>query len=585
MATVDELAGVFRLPVASSSPLCIRRNTDPSYENMEDIIIFGYDEQGIVDNPNPIPRGINTNALTKHTSSFGLSGAGKTTGNFNLLYQLFEKRVPFMVVETAKKEYRALKKARKHKNKCFRELAEILEVYTLGAEEYSPLRFNPLEIPKGIGKYEHIDNLMGCFLAAMPSFPALPGILSEALEEVYDSHSDPDRPPIIADLYAACLKVLSEKSYCEEVSSNIRAALEVRLGSLTRGTAGTIFNCRHSVPNILHLMSLYSILEIDRLSDDHKCLIPLFIMTAIRENLKCLPPADGLRFVMLFEESHNIFGPSGEAKPSEETPDPKAFVAKFITRMLAELRSLGVGIFLCDQHPTSLDPSAVKSTSTKIAFRQTYGKDREELGLSMLLSEMEVEDIARLGPGEAFFYKEGYYRPIRIRTRNLHKELDLKEPTDEQLLENIRNDKWFQDMASMRVNTELDQLKEHMDEFENKRIAIMKNTVKLEECYKYILDESNNPKSKKRLLLVMGKAGKLKKQLLSLYKMFRRGPYKRYSPALNCLNVEDANVKAYANDLSNRFESVVKKGVDSVYSKIEQLIKNCKTLIRKGGVS
>ena len=94
---------------------------------MEDIIIFGYDEQGIVDNPNPIPRGINTNALTKHTSSFGLSGAGKTTGNFNLLYQLFEKRVPFMVVETAKKEYRALKKSRKHKNKCFCELAEILE--------------------------------------------------------------------------------------------------------------------------------------------------------------------------------------------------------------------------------------------------------------------------------------------------------------------------------------------------------------------------------------------------------------------------------------------------------------------------
>ena len=57
-----------------------------------------------------------------------------------------------------------------------------------------------------------------------------------------------------------------------------------------------------------------------------------------------------------------------------------------------------------------------------------------------------------------------------------------------------------------------------------------------------------------------------------------------YSPALNCLNVEDANIKAYATDLNNRFESVVKKGVDSVYSKIEQLIKNCKTLIRKGSV-
>jgi len=584
LATVDELAGAFRLSVASSSsPLCMRRNTDPVYEDINNLIVFGYDEQGIEGNCNALPRGVLVNALCKHLAVLGVSGSAKTTFNFCLLCQLFKKGIPCMVIETAKKEYRALKKFRKHKNKCFRELAENLEVYTLGAEEYSPLRFNPLEILKGIGKDEHIDNLMGCFLAAMPTFPSLPGILSEALEEVYNSHPDPDWPPIIADLYAACLKVLSEKSYCGEVSSNIRAALEVRLGSLTRGTAGTIFNCRRSVPNISYLMSSFSIQEIDRLSDDHKCLIPLFLMSSLRENLKCMPPANGLRFVMLLEESHNIFGPSGEARPSEETPDPKAFVAKFITKMLAELRALGVGIILSDQHPTALDPSAVKSTSSKIAFRQVYGKDREELALSMLLSATEVEDLARLKPGEAFLYKEGYFRPIRIKTRNLHEELDLTELTDEQLLDNIKNDQWFQDMAIARVSTEMDQLKEHMDGFENERIAIIRHTIKLQECYKYILDQINDPKSKRRLLLIIRKASKLKKQLLSSYKVFCKGPYKMYSPALNCLNVDDAGTKACAADLSNRFESVIKKGTDSVYSKIEQLIKNCKTLMRKGG--
>jgi len=44
LATVDELAGVFRLPVASiTSPKCIAKNTDPEFQNGTDLILVGYD--------------------------------------------------------------------------------------------------------------------------------------------------------------------------------------------------------------------------------------------------------------------------------------------------------------------------------------------------------------------------------------------------------------------------------------------------------------------------------------------------------------------------------------------------------------
>ena len=91
LATVDELKGAFRLPVASSfSPvLCMRKSTDPVYEDPKDLIVIGYNDQGIEGNPNPIPVGIRLDELRKHVAIFGVSGSGKTTLNIHILYQLF----------------------------------------------------------------------------------------------------------------------------------------------------------------------------------------------------------------------------------------------------------------------------------------------------------------------------------------------------------------------------------------------------------------------------------------------------------------------------------------------------------------
>lgn len=55
LASVKELAGVFRLPVASyNSPLCIRKNTDPPSENPRESILLGHDADLIGVQP-PIP--------------------------------------------------------------------------------------------------------------------------------------------------------------------------------------------------------------------------------------------------------------------------------------------------------------------------------------------------------------------------------------------------------------------------------------------------------------------------------------------------------------------------------------------------
>jgi len=86
LATVDELTGIFRPPVASiSSPRCIRKNTDPPHEKDQDIIIVGYDQE----NPG-LARGPRVSSLVKHMFVTGTPGTGKTTSILGLLIQLWK---------------------------------------------------------------------------------------------------------------------------------------------------------------------------------------------------------------------------------------------------------------------------------------------------------------------------------------------------------------------------------------------------------------------------------------------------------------------------------------------------------------
>ncbi len=220
LATVDEFKGAFRFPVASAfSPvLCLRKSTDPVYEDPKGGIIIGFNEQGIENNSNPIPVIITLDEIRKHMAIFGLSGTGKTTLEIYIFFQLFGKSIPFIAFETSKTELRVIKKFKNHKNKRYRKLAEELQVFTLGNEKCSPLRSNPLELIGGIEIDTHIVNRRDLFLASMANFPALSGILSEAMELCHESHPDPDRPPVIADLYNACLKVCHDASINGELS-------------------------------------------------------------------------------------------------------------------------------------------------------------------------------------------------------------------------------------------------------------------------------------------------------------------------------------------------------------------------------
>jgi hypothetical protein len=585
IATVEELSGIVRLPVAPiNSPCCIRKNTDPPNENGDRLITFGFDQNTFSKEGKGLDRGYAIIQSCKHAFFSGSTGTSKTNSTLNLIFEHFPHGIPFLVIEPVKTEYRILKTLKKHSDKTARQLAEAVEIYTPGNENISPYRFNPLWRCQGIAVEEHIDYILSCFMAAMPVSGPLPALLGEALERVYEDHPKEDDPPIMDDLVTATERVLNEKGYSAETNSDIRAALEVRLGTLTRRHIGKVFQSQFSVPNIKHLMAVPTIIEFDRLHLDQSCLLTLFILTSIREYLKTSPKTtEGLRYLIIIEEAHIIAGSTNKAVASADIADPRAFSTEMICRMLAELRALGVGIVIVDQFPSAVAPEVIKSTTTKLAFRQVAKEDREELGAAMLFGQAEMEEIARLKVGEAFFITEGYYKPRRIQTVNLHNRFDFNTPTlNEKILAYMQDDTWFKDAALQRTAAELTQLRKKMDGYDNKRIKMMGELAVLLAQYPKILAQPNTKEKFQMLNKIMCEAQELKHRLSISYRSFFKDTYKKYLNSNIPSIVKDPVVIELWENIVNRFKSIIRPDVKSTSNLIDEFIARCQRDISLG---
>jgi len=570
LATVEELQGALRLPVASSkSPVCIRKNTDPPSENEKDVIALGFD----YDNPS-VRRVIPIRNLPKHIFACGMPGSAKTNTGMNLCLQLHQNKIPFLIIEPVKTEYRILKTLKDCSDNNARGLAKKLEIYTPGNEKISPYRFNPLELPPGISVDEHSDRLNDCFLASMPVSGPLPALLRESLERVYENYPEADRPPTIADLVSTVDQVLEEKGYSQETVSDIKTALEVRIGSLTRGSIGKVFQCTHSFPDLNHLLNSPTLIELDRLPREQGCLLILFLLVNLLERLKTSPNnGHGVRYVIIIEEAHNIVGRTGQAAASADIADPKAFASELIVRMLAELRAMGVAVIIIDQHTSTVAPEVIKSTGTKIAFRQADEHDREELGTSMIMNQDEKQEMARLRPGEAFFLTEGYHGPRKIKTPNLHERFDFNIPVDnENILPYLRDDSWYQTTALERVENDLFHLNEHMNQFDDIRLQNLQKLTALMALHLQILTKPESAGTSRRLSELKEEAWHLKKRITNSYKSFLRNSYRKYLSPHNGFEVQDSLVQEMKNNLVNRFESIIEPDVKRTLNMIDSFL-------------
>jgi hypothetical protein len=392
--------------------------TNQSFNPGEDVVKIG----AILDRGEPVGTDLRIRRcdLTKHGIIAGVTGAGKTNTCFSLLEQVWNegKGVPFMVIESAKSEYRALLKNPRFKG---------LRVFTVGDERISPIRLNPFQVPKGILVQSHIDYLQALFGAAFVLYPPMPYVLAMSIQRVYEEkgwdltlnrnlrgEDSPSCFPTLDDLIATVRRVSDGMGYEGEIRSNIKAGLEGRLNQLRIGGGkGVMLNCRVSMSDD-DLFGAPCILELKQLvSDEEKAFLIGLLLIRLYEYYEAKGVSgDGtLKHLTLIEEAHRLLK-NVSTEQGGESANPQGKAIEVFANLLAEIRAFGEGIYMAEQIPTKLAPEALKNTNLKLIQRLVALDDREAVGSTMNLNEDQLRAISTLAAGQAVVYLEGMEKPV-----------------------------------------------------------------------------------------------------------------------------------------------------------------------------
>ena len=420
--TTNELSMLAGLPQKEVIGMRLREEvefglnyTEPE---QEDRIYLG----NLVQNGNEVERTpiyLDKDVLDKHIFIAGVTGSGKTTTCHKILLQ---SKLPFLVIEPAKTEYRILRN-----NPACKDLL----VFTLGNEKAAPFRLNPFEFLPHENITSHVDMIKASIEAAFDMEAAIPQLIETILYKCYEDYgwdittnknSKYANPfadgvfafPTMNDLLKNIKKVVEEQGFDERLKSEYIGSIRARLQSLVIGSKGLMLNTRRSV-SFADLLDRKVVLELEGIKNgNEKALIMGFILSAFNEAVKAryLHDKKAHAHIILVEESHRLLskympGDSQNKKQGVET----------FSDMLAEIRKYGEGLIIVDQIPNKLAPDVLKNTNTKIVHRLFAQDDKEAVGNTMALKEEQKEFLSNLNAGRAIMFSDNYGQALQVQIK------------------------------------------------------------------------------------------------------------------------------------------------------------------------
>ncbi len=115
----------------------------------------------------------------KHIGIYSITGGGKTNVSQNILLQLLEKKIPFLVVDW-KRSYRDLYTLK-------RTAVKKIETYTVGRKTASPFSWNPLRGPPGIHPKTWISVIAEILEKSHISGQGVADIFTEILDRKFEA--------------------------------------------------------------------------------------------------------------------------------------------------------------------------------------------------------------------------------------------------------------------------------------------------------------------------------------------------------------------------------------------------------------
>lgn len=351
--------------------------------------------------------GFSLKDLAKHMLVVGTPGSGKTTFSVSLLDRLWkDHKIPFLVIEPAKNEYRALVQS----------IPE-LQVFTPGKNFISPFVFNPFVPPKNVKLETYKSTLKTAFAAAVSMSTPLDKIFEESINNCYsdfrwlDTYTVDDKGKTfnISDFIKCFQQTFDEIGYTGD-AKNIGRAGVVRLNSLVN-----LFDNYFSIPieDILQKPTIIELAAIEN-SDQKALIIALLLLSILAYVNSNYVGEGGLKNVILLEEAHVLL--DADTNAGQGDANPSAIAQGLVKRMLAEIRSYGVGLVIADQSPRKVSTDVVALTDMKMVFRLVESVDKQIIGDSTNMTDVQVQRMAKLKPGEAFLFFNKLEEPEEVIT-------------------------------------------------------------------------------------------------------------------------------------------------------------------------
>jgi hypothetical protein len=348
------------------------------------------------------PFALHDKEIGEHICITGRSGAAKSTALFHILQELLEKSPGVKILAFDwKRELRALIQ---HPSR-----AKSIEVYTVGREDISPLRFNPLIPPPGTTITNHLEQLLDiicrCFFAGEGVFDILTRAIDACYRDfkVYDGKAT--QYPTFRDVHNKIESFDLKGRQNEWKSSALRITRALGFGEF-----GKVVNTPQNALGAI--LERHVILELDALPLAKRAFFVSTLLAwlynySLARRTNEADYGRKLTRVIAIEEAHHV-AMKHAASPRES----------ILEMMIRQARFLGLGMILVDQTPSMLSSTVMANVHTSISLNQKNSADISAVAGNLLLDDNQRNWLSMLRVGEAIVrLSDRYLTPFMIKTR------------------------------------------------------------------------------------------------------------------------------------------------------------------------
>lgn len=418
--SANELSLIAGLPQKEVVGLSLKEETEfglnvEKNKDSDNIILGNLIQSG---NELNIEVALEKSALNKHVFVTGVTGTGKTTTCQKLL---LESKMPFLVIEPAKTEYRIL---------IDKEETKDILIFTLGKDTVAPFRLNPFEFFPHESITSRVDMLKASIESSFEMEAAIPQLIESAMYECYKDYGwdiatnenykfeNPFEKgvysfPTLKDLIDKVEEEVIKQGFDDKLKKDYIGSIKARLQGLLIGSKGLMLNVGRGI-DFRELIDKKVVLEIEEIKNGgEKSLIMGFVLTNLVEALKAkYREKRDFRHITLIEEAHRLL-----AKYSPgDSPNKKQGIETF-TDMLAEVRKYGECLVIADQIPNKLTPEILKNTNTKIVHKIFAEDDKEAIGNTMSLPNEQKKFLSSLSVGRAVVFSQGWEKALQVQIK------------------------------------------------------------------------------------------------------------------------------------------------------------------------